>query len=637
MFTPHTEEDKKIMLQKIGVDNAFDPIMIQSYFNDYTQFMSDFTEAAIMGIIVIVVAVPEGLPLMIAIVCSLNMKKMLKNNVLVRKLSGIETAGSMNILFCDKTGTITKGNLEVTEIVCGNMKMVKDINSTYGLFKKMLYTSITGNSTVHINKKKLIGGNSTEKALYNFLLKDQSPVFPKLKKASENIFSSKTKYSSAAVTGDFCGTLYKGAPEKILPNCKSYIDENGNISKIASHKKLNDFITQSAEKQNRIIALAYTEKTENTDAVADSLILTALVVLKDELRYNVKASIEAVRRAGIDVVMITGDKKETAAAIAKESGISDSASDIILTSSELGVLSDSELKQKLPRIKVIARALPTDKSRLVRLAQESGLVTGMTGDGVNDCPALKKADVGFSMGSGSEAAKEAGDIIILDDNFASIKNAVLYGRTIYKSIKKFISYQLTINLAAVSVSVLGPLFGIYKPLNISQMLWINLVMDTLAAIAFGGEAALNKYMLEKPKKRDEKIIDKKMWSGVLVGGGFICAISIIMFCSDFLHSFFRESPEDIYFYSGYFSFFIFASIFNAFNTRCEGIDLADHLSCNKMFIFIISFIFFFQIAMTYLGGNILRTVGLSFKEWIIVVLLSVLIIPVDLIRKIIVN
>ena len=624
-----------ILFQKIIIDNNFDPILVSNYVLNFTQVMADFVEAVIMGIVVIVVAVPEGLPLMIAIVSSLNMKKMLKNNVLVRKLSGIETSGSMNILFCDKTGTITKGKLEVTELINGNLDVIDNIAELNYIYKKMLYISVIGNSTVHISGEKIIGGNTTEKALISFISNDRKPINININKISESVFSSISKYSSAQVTGDFDGTLYKGAPEKILSKCVNFLDNDGKIKPIKSLIRINDLINEYAKKKKRIIAIAYTNKKENVEIISEELTLLGIVALKDEIRYNVRSSVESVMRAGIQVVMLTGDKKETAVSIAKEAGIINSSTDIILTSKELSDINDGELKTMLPRLKVIARALPTDKSRLVRVAQELGLVVGMTGDGANDSPALKKADIGFAMGSGTEAAKEAGEIIIMDDNFNSIKNAILFGRTIYKSIKKFISFQLTINVAAVSVSVLGPMLGIYKPLNISQMLWINLVMDTLAAIAFGGEAALNKYLLEKPKKRKEKILDKKLWSSVLTGGFFITFVSALLFCSEKLHSLFRESPDDIYFYTAYFSFFIFSCIFNAFNTRCENIDLFEHLSCNKLFIIIISLILLIQIIMTYFGGPLLRTAGLTFKEWLVVVSISVLIVPVDLIRKLI--
>lgn len=625
------------LFQKIFVDNNFDLIYINNYLLNYTQFFADIVEAVIMGIIVVVVAVPEGLPLMIAIVSSLNMKKMLKSNVLVRKLNGIETAGSINILFCDKTGTLTKGNLEVTDIISGNSKVIKTLDSVSEEYKKIIIPSIIANTSSHISGEKIVGGNSTEKALVSFLLNNKINFKKTYKKTGEKVFSSKDKFSSTVVSGDFNGSLYKGAPEIILTNCSKYIDFTGEIKQISSYTKLNNIINNFAKKQKRLLAIAYTTEEASTETIPGNLTLVAFIALKDEIRYNVNSSVESVQRAGIQVVMITGDKKETAIAVAKETGILKSESDLILTSKQLSEIEDGQLKKLLPNIKVIARALPTDKSRLVRIAQETGLVVGMTGDGVNDSPALKKSDVGFAMGCGTEAAKEAGDIIIMDNNFISIKNAILFGRTIYKSIKKFICFQLTINVAAVSISLLGPIVGIYKPLNISQMLWINLVMDTLAAIAFGGEAALNKYLLEKPIKRDEKIIDIKTWGSILTRGLFITLVSLIMFCSDHIHNLFRENQNDIYFYTGYFSYFVFSCIFNAFNTRCDGIDLTEYLASNKLFIFIISLIFIIQIIMTYFGGAILRTAGLTIKEMLIVLTISLLIIPFDIIRKVIVK
>lgn len=626
-----------ILLQKIGFDNNFDSVLISEYFRNYSQFFSDLTEALIMGIIVIVVAVPEGLPLMIAIVCSLNMKKMLKSNVLVRKLNGIETSGSLNVLFCDKTGTITSGKLEANEITLGNSKNITDINTVNKKFKELLKISIINNSSAYFSGTDIIGGNSTEKALLSFIKNSSDIKHIKINKVKENVFNSINKFSSAYITGDYNISLYKGAPEKIIFSCQYYIDENGNKIPFSQKDKFSKILDLYAKNQKRLIALTYSEGECDIKNIPQNLILIGVISLSDKIRYNVRSSVEAVIRAGIQVVMITGDRKETAISVAKEAGILNYDSDIVLTSKELSEYSDDMLKKIFKDIKVIARALPSDKSRLVRIAQELELVSGMTGDGVNDCPALKKADVGFSMGSGTEAAKDAGDIIILDDNFASIKNAILYGRTIYKSIKKFINFQLTINVSAVAISILGPILGIYKPLNISQMLWINLVMDTLAAIAFGGEAALGKYLLEKPKRRAEKIMDKKLWSSVITGGSFITLMSFIFFASSHIHNFFRYSSDDIFFYTGYFSFFIFTCIFNAFNTRCEDIDLLDHLSCNKPFLAIISLIFIMQIIMTYFGGAFLRTEGLIFKEWIIIFILSILIVPADLIRKLIIK
>jgi magnesium-transporting ATPase (P-type) len=282
---------------------------------------------------------------------------------------------------------------------------------------------------------------------------------------------------------------------------------------------------------------------------------------------------------------------------------------------------------------VVARAVPSDKSRLVRLAKECGMVTGMTGDGVNDAPALKSADVGIAMGSGTDIAKESGDIVILDDNFRSIKNAILYGRTIYKSIKKFITFQLTINIAAVSVSILSFFFGIIKPLSITQMLWLNLLMDTLAAIAFGGEAAMKKYLLERPVSLKIPILDGKMWNSILVNSAFIALQSVLFFSSEWIRGVFSGEA----YYTGYFVFFVFVSIFNAFNVRADGIDLTENIAANKRFIIVMGLISVIQIIMTYFGGSILRTNGLNLSEWIVVLSLAILIIPVDFARKLIVK
>lgn len=618
------------MLQKGIVNNNFDPILISRYFSDTAQFVSDAIEGVIMCVTVIVVAVPEGLPLMIAIVCSLNMRKMLKSNVLVRKLVGIETAGSINILFTDKTGTLTRGNLCVTAFVDGDNCVYEKFSHIPKRLSETVFLSASLNTGATCSNGKIIGGNSTEKALLEYVKKGKSKL--SVKKTDELLFCSENKYSTAVLSGDFCGTLVKGAPEIILPHCESFYSKEGEekpFDTSAISRRADSF----SKDTERVIALALSK--EQSKYLPKRLIFLGLVIISDEIRPNVKAAVSEVNRAGIQVVMVTGDRAQTAEAIAKKCGIITSKSDLVLTSDELHMMGDTELCAKLPRIRVIARALPEDKSRLIRAAQKCKMVVGMTGDGVNDSPALKQADVGFAMGSGTEVAKEAGDIVITDDNFASIKKAVLYGRTIYKSIKKFVTFQLTINVAAVSVSVLGLVAGIEKPLSITQMLWINLVMDTLAAIAFGGEAALSRYMLEKPKDKDDAILDKKAWSAVVVDGLFICAISLFMFLSPEVRALFRSDAGNLCFYTGYFSFFVFASIFNAFNARAEGIDLLENLAGNKQFIYVMAAIAAVQVLMTLFGGSFLGTVPLNFKEWIVVLGFAFLIIPLDIIRKLV--
>ncbi len=623
------------MFHNIVIDNGWNIAMINRYFSDAAQALSDLISAVILGIIVIVVAVPEGLPLMIAIVCSLNMKKMMKSNVLVRKLIGIETAGSINILFSDKTGTITCGRLKATSFTDGGGRVYRMTEELSEKMRNILAASVVYNSSAYLSDGKILGGNATEKALLE-LVKGCMPNGLHIKKGREVLFSSERKYSITEVSGDINGAFVKGAPEKILKRCRRFYDSGGSIAALESVHGLSARIDEMAQRCERVIALAVADEFSNSE-IPDNLILIGLVGIRDDLRPDVKGSVSEVKRAGIQVVMITGDKKETAVAIAKEAGIVESSRDVVLTSDDLQRMSDDEVSGILPSVRVIARALPTDKSRLVRIAQQKGMVAGMTGDGVNDLAALRRADVGFAMGSGTDVAKEAGDIVILDDNFSSVKKAVLFGRTIYNSIKRFITFQLTINVAAVSVSVLGPIIGVEKPLNITQMLWINLVMDTLAAIAFGGEPALGRYMLERPKRRDEDIIDRRMWSAIITDGLFICIMSMFMFMSKDVHYAFRGHQADIYFYTGYFSFFIFSCIFNAFNARCDGIDLIENISLNKPFLAIIFLICSVQILITYFGGAFIGTAGLTVSEWVTVLVMSVLIIPVDIIRKLIVR
>ncbi len=621
------------MAERISHSLNGDLGLIGTYFADTMGVISDLVSSFIVGITVIVVAVPEGLPLMIAIVCSLNMKKMMKSNVLVRKLIGIETAGSINILFSDKTGTITCGKLKAISFIDGNGNETQHFNTLTDSLKNLLYISVVGNSSAEYSNNKILGGNATEKALMEFV-KPFNGKSISLTVLRKTLFSSDTKFSQAQVKGDFSGALIKGAPEKILQNCTSYYNNQGKKINAINIHQLNRVVEGMANRAIRVLAIA-TSDTFHEGQLPHNMTLVGLVGIRDDLRPDVRTSVAEMKRAGIQTVMITGDKKETAAAIAKEAGIIESSSDVILTSDELSVMSDNDLAKIIKNLRVVARALPSDKSRLVRIAQNEGMVAGMTGDGVNDLSALKLSDVGFAMGSGTDIAKESGDIVILDDNFSSIKKAVLYGRTIYKSIKKFITFQMTINIAAVSVSILGPLVGIDKPLGITQMLWINLVMDTLAAIAFGGEAALGRYMLEKPKRRDESIIDKKMWSAIVTGGLFISGVSLFMFISQDMYYSFRAAANDSVFYTGYFSYFVFSCIFNAFNARTEEIDLCEHLALNKPFIFIILLICIAQILMTYFGGALLGTSGLDPKEWSLVISMSLLVIPVDILRKLI--
>ena len=608
-------------------------VVIAGGFADYfanggVMVFKDVLEAIMLAVVIVVMAVPEGLPLMIAIVLMRNTAKMLQNNVLVRKPIGIETAGSLNILFSDKTGTITKGELEVVEFFDGNLK---DSYKDGSKIKEMIALCIGKNTGSMFDANgKVIGGNATDKALLNFLTQAEMNKLEDLKVEKSQGFNSANKYSASQLSGK---TVYKGAPERLLTKATKMLDENGNVVAI-DKKKINDKIDRLAERAMRVLSFAYSESELIEDTLPDDLIMVGFVGIRDDVRPEAKQAIKEVQNAGVQVVMITGDRKETAVAIAKEAGLLNSKSDVALTSEELNKMSDKEVKAILPNLKVIARALPTDKSRMVKLAQELNLVCGMTGDGVNDAPALKRADVGFAMGSGTDVAKEAGAIVILDDNFKSIENAILYGRTIYNNILKFIKFQLTINVGAVAVCAIAPFFGIEEPLKITHILWINLVMDGLGALALGSEPALKKYMLEKPKSRTQSIVSAKMMNQILFAGAWVAVLSFAFLKAPFFINMFANTEEHM---TAYFSMFVLCAVFNGFNVRSNTINIFEHIKENMSFLKVMGVIVIVQAALTLVGGELFSCTPITVKHWLIIIAMAFTIIPVDMIRKVIFN
>jgi len=633
------------------------------YLHNWELALNNAVTALILAIIVIVVAVPEGLPMMIAIVLSLNMRKLLKEQVLVRKLLGIETAGSLTLLFCDKTGTITKGAFKPFIFITGSGDSFKSMNEMSDEFVDMLAFSLReSTSSVITPDGAVIGGNSSDRALLSFLNKRQLLDKTDVKVLREVLFSSAHKFSATQLGGDIpkpmlTDTPYisvlKGAAEIVLEKCTHYYDQSGARVPLESLDVVQAEIDRYAKSGARVIAVASTdEPLENCsksgedgfvikDAVLPStMCLLGVVGISDEIREESAFALQTAREAGIHVIMMTGDRQETAVSIASDVGLLDGERDIVLTSGELNRKSDEEVLEVLSRVAVIARALPTDKSRLVKIAQMGGHVVGMTGDGVNDSTALKKSDVGFAMGSGSEVAKEAADIVIMDDNFKSITRAVLYGRTIFKSIRKFIVFQSTVNVSAMLLAFLGPFIGYDFPLTLIQLLWVNLVMDTLAAIAFGGEAALMSYMKEKPIQKGRNIINGLMWSSILINGLFITFMCNLFLTIPVVPTHFvRDTPalSNRAFLTAFFAYFIFLTNFNAFNVRTNSINIFSGLLLNASFVFIVSVIFGVQMFFTWFGGAILRTIPLTQTEWVVVIIASVVIIPFDMCRKLLVG
>lgn len=596
--------------------------------------LGDVMNAIAIAITIIVCAVPEGLPLVIALVLMQNTGKLLKVNVLVRKSIGIETAGSLNILFSDKTGTITKGQLEVVEFFdgCGR---TTDIN-TAAVMREALHLSIGKNTgALFDDQHHVVGGNMTDQALLKFLGEEAFHALAArddCEIGAQQDFNSANKFSQAYLPGQG-RTFYKGAPERLLAKAKKCLDTQGNevdIDETALGQKIDDL----ANRAMRVLAFGYSREKLVRDEIHDDLVLIGLVGIRDDVRPEAREAIEEVQKAGIQVVMITGDRRETAMAIAREANLYHGGDELVLTSAELAEMSDDEVKKIIPRIRVISRALPTDKSRMVRLCQEMNLVVGMTGDGVNDSPALKRADVGFAMGSGTEVAKEAGKLVILDDNFNSIKNAIWYGRTLYINILKFCKMQLVINLAAVFVSAISPFIGIESPLKVTHLLWINLCMDSLASLMFAGEPALKKYMRMKPRRRDESIISRPMAIQIVIMSIWLTILSLVWFKVPFFRACFATEAQ---WYTGFFCMFVFAFMVNAFNVRSDGLNVFEHIGENKRFIHIWLAIMAVQVLLVSIGGvigEVFSCVRFGLDGWIAVCLMALTMYPVDLIRKV---
>lgn len=621
---------------------------VSAYFgNGIEVILQDVIRAVSLAVVIIVCAVPEGLPLMISLVLMQNTSKMLDHNVLVRKAEGIETAGSLNILFSDKTGTITKGMLEVVDFFTadGASIPIPELGD-HTEIKRMMDLAIGKNTqSLFDASHKVIGGNATDQALMKFMGEEAFHAVNAEKDyvvtASQG-FNSANKFSQARI--DSVGrTFYKGAPEKLLAQAVTYLDADG-VQKELDQAALNKKIDELASKAMRVLAFGYSEKPLVENAINDDIVIIGLVGIRDDVRPEARDAIHQVQEAGIQVVMITGDRLETAVAIAKDAGLLKSDKDKALSSAQLNEMSDEEVKKIIPDIRVIARALPTDKSRMVRLCQEMNLVVGMTGDGVNDSPALKRADVGFAMGSGTEAAKEAGKIVILDDNFRSIKDAIWYGRTIYHNILKFCKFQLVINVAAVIVSAVAPFFGVEEPLKVTHLLFVNLVMDSLGAIMLGNEPALEKYMTEKPRRRDESIVSKKMMAQILTMGAWLTILSFLYLKLPFFRNLFADEEQHL---TGYFVLFIVSALFNGFNVRDDSFAIFSGLNENTGFMKVFFAIIFVQALIVNAAlipfplftwiGNMFSCEPFGIVGWVTVIVIAATMIPVDLLRKAVVG
>lgn len=595
---------------------------------DFMTIFENVLTVVVTAITVIVAAVPEGLPLIIKIITAQNSKVMLKNNILAKNTNKIPEAGNIQLLCTDKTGTLTYGKLTPIANVDINGDEIED----YELVKAFQDNVILNSSAMFDENGEIVGGNATERALFSMVSRVDVELNKNTKVLNKLPFNSKNKYSAVTIQqDDHIVTYYKGAPEKLLEFAKGYIDKDGYWYEINKERALKT-IKSFTSKAMRVIATAISYQ-EIGDGLSDDLIITSFVAIRDEVRKEVPNAVKRCQNAGIQVMMITGDVIDTAQSIAVDAGLITEIDDIAVSATELDTWSDEEVKSKLSKIKVIARATPTTKQRIVKLAQELKMSIGMCGDGVNDAPALKQADVGFAMGSGTDTAKEAGDIIIIDDNFVSITNAILLGRTFMHNVIKFLKFQLPINVGLVILSVLCPIVLGVQAISAVQILVINIVMDTLNSLSFGGEPAKDEYMLEQPIQKGSKLLSKETLNQIIVSTVAFVGVFAITLLPVFRQMF---ATEDIYL-TARFALLISIATINGFNIRTDGFNLFKGISKNKLFIEIAIGIFVGLYLLVTFGGSYLNTVPLNVVQWLSILGLSLLIIPIDMIRKIIIK
>lgn len=587
-------------------------------------------EAVMLMASIVIMAVPEGLPMMNSLVQSMNTESMYKKNILVSHKAAFSDSAYMNVLFSDKTGTITQGNLSLVEFITGDGKLTDSIQNNEFM------EAITLNNLAKVSEGKAIGSNNMDRALLTYALCNGYDASGNNQDKVQDISGFDSEKKCATVTMKDGSVYWKGATENIIGQVTHYMLPNGETEGFTAANK-------KAVEEQMVVQAKRTMKLLSVAKIADGkTILMAVLCLRDNVRTDAVETVEILNNAGIQVVMVTGDAEETAVAIAREAGIlKDEKTDVVLTHEKLEEMSDEELMEKLPYLRVVSRAKPLDKKRLVSISQQLENVCGMTGDGVNDAPALKQADIGFAMGDGTAVAQEAGDVVILNNSLTSIKDCVLNSRTMAKSVGKFLIFQLTVNISTLLMNIIAPVLGWTEPFSIVQILWINLIMDTLAAMAFGGEPILERYMKDRPALRTDNILTGYIKSAIGTSSIFITLGSILILeniggITDFVTPAGCGDPE-LYEKTFMFAFFIYSIIFNSLNTRSERFNLFEHIGENRNFMLVMGAIFVMQTIIIEIGGEVFGTTILSVKALIVSMLLAVLIIPVDLIRKVFVS
>jgi P-type Ca2+ transporter type 2C len=569
-----------------------------------------------LAVVIVVAAVPEGLPMSVALSLSLAMRKMTRAHCLVRRLIACETIGSATTICTDKTGTLTRNQMEVVESPAGEPVKSQDLPQTPA---QWITLNAAVNGTAHLEErdgKIIVIGNSTEGALLRWLRQnglDYLQIRAETRTTKQYLFDGNRKRMSTVVHMDSrTWLLVKGAPEIVAGLCIEKPDLGG-VSVLASRAM-------------RTLAFAHKEVTDGNEHES-GLIWDGFLGIRDHLRDNIPESVATCQHAGIKVRMVTGDNPETARAIAQESGILQGGT--VITGAEYRFLTKEEQTKVSQELDVMARAEPMDKLLLVEALQRNGEVVAVTGDGTNDAPALKHADVGLAMGiAGTEVAREASDIIILDDSFASITSAVWWGRSLYENIQRFILFQLTINFCACILVFIAPLLGLAEPFTIIQILWINIIMDTLAAFALCSEAPHRSLMNHKPVPQDAKIVTPFMWLSILVTGTYLILAGLVQMATGFLGG---STPEEVG--TVFFAGFVLAAVWNGINCRALDGKMPRFFSGNPTFFVIMGLVVAVQIAIVQHGGIVFATVPLSAQQWLTIILASASVLVVGFVLR----
>ncbi len=585
--------------------------------------------SATIALTIFVAAVPEGLPFIIGIITGQNVNTMIKNNILAKNPHKIPEAGNIQLLCTDKTGTLTKGFLQPLHNFLGNGEdMGFVLNNGFHAKETFLKNIALVTGVVYDPDGDLIGGNMTGRALFeairpemNYINNIQRETIIKDRLA----FNSTNKFS--AVRTDNGISYFMGAPEVILAHTDKYIDEQGKLHKI-NKKVINNLISENANRAMRLVATAFSPDGKFADTIPDNLIFISLVAMRDDVRPGVPEVVNSMNTSGVQVMMITGDILDTARAIAKDCKIISSDNDIAITAAELDEMTDAQAKKLLPKIKVIARATPGTKLRIVKLAQSINKCIGMCGDGTNDAPALKRADVGFAMGDGTDVCKESSDIIITDNNFISIANSILLGRTFVHNVKSFLKFQLPINFGLVILSILYPILFGFDAFTAVQILIINIVMDSLNSLAFGGEPSRPEYMREPAQGKNAPLISRPVLMQILwTTIGFVAIFAL--FQIPFIEQLF--ATPDTYM-SARFALLVTVAIVNGFCVRVDGFNLLARIQTNPMFIMVAIGVLAANMFCVTFGGSLLQLVPLSATQWAVIFAMSLLIIPINFLR-----